>query len=140
MRVIDYGAEEADDMYNHVNIIGLNDDESTGPTNSDGDDGDSESHSSATTSSKGNSSRNDSSTTTSGTGFGGSSTGKSNSSSRDNIANQHFEEENKRVRFAKCLVGVAFIACAVAMIVAVYMIAKSSDQKSFEIEVSENVT
>jgi hypothetical protein len=46
------------------------------------------------------------------------------------------KKEEKSVRKARRLVGVAVITCAIAVSVLVYMFAKKGDQKAFEIQVS----
>ena len=45
-------------------------------------------------------------------------------------------EEEKNVRRARILVGVAFLACAAAITCTVYFLTKQSDQSAFEAEVS----
>jgi hypothetical protein len=46
------------------------------------------------------------------------------------------KEEERNVQGARILVGIAFLACAVAVSVAVYFFAKKSDTRSFEVQVS----
>ena len=46
------------------------------------------------------------------------------------------KNEEKSVRKARCLVGFAVIACAIAVSVLVYVFAKKGDLKSFELQVS----
>jgi hypothetical protein len=66
-----------------------------------------------------------------------SASGSRNSASTTQLKTaEAFVREESHVRRAKCLVGFAFIACAVAMTAAVYHIATNSEQTNFDIEVS----
>jgi hydroxylamine reductase (hybrid-cluster protein) len=58
-------------------------------------------------------------------------------SEEQEIKNRVIKEEETDVRRARILVGTAFLACAVAVSVAVNLFAKKSNQQSFEIEVSQ---
>lgn len=46
------------------------------------------------------------------------------------------KSEERAVRRAKCLVGASVLLCAVAVLLAVYFLNASSDQRSFELAVS----
>jgi hypothetical protein len=52
------------------------------------------------------------------------------------LKNRVIKEEEKHVRRARILVGVAFLACSVAVSVAVYIFTERSDERAFESEVS----
>ena len=54
----------------------------------------------------------------------------------NDIRNTIIKDEETAVRKARCLVGFAMIACAVAVSVSVYFFAKKGDRGSFELEVS----
>ena len=69
----------------------------------------------------------------------GASTKEGSISEEQEIKNRVIKEEETDVRRARILVGTAFLACAVAVSVAVYLFAKKSNQESFEIEVSRIV-
>jgi hypothetical protein len=61
------------------------------------------------------------------------------SSDEQDLRNMIFKEEERNVRGARFLVGIAFLACAVAVSVAVYFFAKKSDTRSFEVQVSHSI-
>jgi hypothetical protein len=61
---------------------------------------------------------------------------KGTSSDEQDIRNRIIKEEERNVRGARILVGIAFLACAVSVSVAVYFFAKESDTRSFEVQVS----
>jgi hypothetical protein len=52
------------------------------------------------------------------------------------LKNSVIKQEEKHVRRARILVGVAFLACSVAVSTAVYFFTERSDERTFETEVS----
>lgn len=66
----------------------------------------------------------------------GHSTRGSGIDSENELRRKIIQEEERNVRRARILVGIAFLACATAVTTAVYFFTKQSDQYAFEAEVS----
>jgi hypothetical protein len=73
------------------------------------------------------------------TGSESSTTGGVSSSLEEEPRSRIVKEEENNLRKARILVGNVFVACSVAVTIAVYFFAKKSDERSFEIEVSRNI-
>jgi hypothetical protein len=54
----------------------------------------------------------------------------------DDLRRKIIDEEDRNVKRARILVGIAFLLCAAAVTTAVYLFAKQSEQEAFENEVS----
>jgi hypothetical protein len=69
----------------------------------------------------------------------GESESRGTSSDDQDLRDRIIKEEERNVRGARILVGVAFLTCAVAVTIAVYFFAKKSDTRSFEVQVSHSI-
>ena len=56
--------------------------------------------------------------------------------SENDLRRKIIQEEERNVRRARCLVGVAFFICTISVTTAVYLFTRQSDQQAFESAVS----